>query len=115
MHELSIAQSLMTTIDTWRARNGRPRVLSACVEIGVLAGVDPELLRNAWKAACEAFSPEMRDCALILNLLPLKYHCAVCEKDFEAERPTPICPVCGGAYPRHSGGHELNLKHIEVE
>lgn len=115
MHELSIAQSLMTTIETWRKQNGKPRVLSARVEIGRLSGVDPELLRGTWEIACENACEGLRHCVLNVDLLPLTYHCRNCGKDFESENFTTACPGCGTPFPRRSGGHELNLKNIEVE
>lgn len=115
MHELSIVQSLMTTIEAWRDRNGSPRVLSAHIELGPLCGVDPEILRYAWETAGETCCPALRDCRLVMDLLKLRYHCTGCGKDFESEKLTAVCPSCGKDFPVRSGGHELNLKNIEVE
>lgn len=106
MHELSIAQSLLTTIESWRDHNGAPVVLAARVELGRLSGVDPEMLAYAWETACEACCPGLKNCRLLIDLLPLKYHCPACQHDFESEKLTSVCPECGAEYPVRSGGRE---------
>ena len=47
MHELSLAEALYKTVETWQKENGG-KILSVTVEIGRLGGVDPDSLKYAF-------------------------------------------------------------------
>lgn len=116
MHELEIAQSLLRTVSDWRDQNGSPKVIAVRIELGLLSGVDPDAMRYAWEAACEfACGGQIKDCKLVIDLLPMKYKCPGCNREFESEKLISACPDCGREYPCRIGGRELNLKSLEVE
>ena len=115
MHELSVAQALLDTVDRWQKENGG-NVLSLRVEIGRLAGVDPEALAYAWPMALGASeNVHLRGCRLETEMLPLEFSCTACGRRVLSEKLVMICPACGCERMRHLSGRELRLKDIEVE
>ncbi len=107
MHELSLAEALHKTVETWREENGG-KILSVTVEIGRLGGVDPDSLKYAFSMVAPY--------PVKTVLLPLRFLCGGCGKEVESERLPEGCPFCGAADQlRRLNGRELAIREIEVE
>ncbi len=114
MHELSIAEALLTTLTAWQKEHGGV-ILRVRVKAGRLAGIDPAALRFAWPMAVTHAVPAVAGCELEVEMLPLALRCAACGEVTMTEKLQLICPACGEQSLRRQGGRELLIQDIEVE
>ncbi len=113
MHELGIAQALVTAAEQETRAAGAHRVVAVTVELGVLSGVVEHYLRTAFPIA--AADTLLEGAELRVETVPGKGWCAECEAEFEiAELLTP-CPRCGGYAQDIRDGQQLSLIAIDVE
>lgn len=113
MHELSLAESLVQLIEQAAAGQGFTRVRKAWLEIGALAGVEPEALRFGFEVAARASCAE--GAALEILSVPGVAWCYACCRSVTIAAYQDGCPECGGLRLRVTGGDRLRLKELEVE
>ena len=113
MHELSLLEALIQDLEDARRGQGFRRVVEVHLEVGRLAGADPEALRFAFEGATPGTVAE--GAALVLVEVPGRGHCRACGRDVAVEARFLPCPVCGAAAVTLTGGTELRLKEIVVE
>lgn len=118
MHEMSIAQSLLSIVEQEMARNQVTRLEKVKVKCGQINGVVPEALEFAFQTLTRETSLEGAE--LEIETVPLRLQCSQCETSFQARTDDTIffhlpCPTCG-----HDFGHtvlagkELNIDYIEA-
>jgi hydrogenase nickel incorporation protein HypA/HybF len=111
MHELSLAQGLLSTIDAQvRARRAH-RVRRVHLRVGAAAGVEVELLCH-WYDVMRA-GTVCAGAPLEVERVAERWECPSCG----AERPATgrlRCPHCGVAL-RLTAGDELVLDRLELE
>lgn len=94
MHEASLVASLLRQVDDLVATHGGGRVTEVRVEAGLLAGVEPLLL-------CEAFQ-RLRagtlaaDAELVVDAVGLTCRCRACQLEYVTDELRFVCPTCGG-------------------
>ncbi len=117
MHELSVAESLIKTLDAWQKEHKTSRILRVKLRIGRLGGIDRQSLEYVWPMAVEnAENPALQGCVLEVEELPLSFKCTVCGGTAESVKFMFDCPLCGAASSlRRHGGRELIFQEIEVE
>ncbi len=92
MHEMMVAQSLITIISDEAAKhNARP--VGAKISCGTLNPVNDEALRFAFEAIgkdtpCEGIAIEIEH-------KPIGARCRKCNEGFHVELSHPACPKCG--------------------
>lgn len=111
MHELSIAQAVVSTV---RDHVGTARVTQVSLRVGVLAGVVPDSLHFCWELAT-ADTP-LAGAELVIERVPLTGSCLECGRESVALlTPLASCEACGGSVLPTSGGRELEVASVEVE
>ena len=113
MHELSLAQQMVSTFDRVARENGAERVTTATVKIGVLTCVEHKTLTFAFEIASRGTL--LSECRLIIESVPLVVRCAACGHEGEADRDLLGCPACGTGGVEVVTGREIQLKSIDVE
>jgi hydrogenase nickel incorporation protein HypA/HybF len=113
MHELGIAEAVLTAIQKEAARYPDSRVTSAGIRIGELAGVDASALRFAFEAIVEG--TEFETLRLEIEFFPRRQNCRGCGQDFEVQDYDLQCPNCHSLESDCIGGDELDLAFVEVE
>ncbi|RLB96212.1 MAG: hydrogenase maturation nickel metallochaperone HypA [Deltaproteobacteria bacterium] len=113
MHELSIAESLISIVEEEVARHSLQNVTSVKIKVGKLTAVQPEALSSCFELLTENSS--LNGVWLDIEMLPIKGYCEDCRQHFELERPFLVCPKCQGWNVRMEGGHELYVDEIETE
>lgn len=111
MHEYSIASALLDQVEAELRRHAQAEVLAIRVRVGELAGVDPELLRNAW-SLCREGTPCAR-AELELAGEAARWVCPRCALGIQAGAVLR-CPRCA-APARLASGDALVLERIEME
>jgi hydrogenase nickel incorporation protein HypA/HybF len=113
MHEMSLCESILQVLEEQAREQGFSRVRTVRLEIGVLAGVEPQALRFGFEVVMRN---SLADGAC-LELIELPGHawCMECARTVEVSQRFDPCPDCGGYQLQVSGGDELRIKNLEVE
>lgn len=111
MHELSVCQGMLRQVSDLARRHRAEKVSRIVVRIGPLAGVEPELLRQAFPIASAGTLAEAAD--LVLEADPLRVSCSECGAETEASPNRLLCGRCGAWQTRLVSGDELLLASVE--
>ncbi|MDR1777246.1 MAG: hydrogenase maturation nickel metallochaperone HypA [Desulfovibrio sp.] len=122
MHEMALAQSLLSMAEEEIARCSCSRLLMVRVEYGALAGLMPEALRCCFEMLTSG-TPHAQ-ARLELVRLPLRLRCPFCgttfgedgEEDSDARNALAAhCPGCGELFGHIvEQGKEMLLSRIEA-
>ena len=111
MHELSIAQSVVSTV---RAALGERRVLAVTLRVGPLAGVVPEALAFGWDVVTNGTS--LAGSRLDVERVAVEVMCAGCGTTGERTTSPPWrCAACDGVCAPLGDGRTLEVGTVEVE
>ncbi len=134
MHEASLVESLLDQIADhvreWQETAGEPlglagppghslppvsitSVTRVVLEIGPLAGVEPELVRLAFQRLAPTHG--LTGAELAIEWVPLTTRCEACGAVQEHERAVFHCLSCGGGRVGVERGDAVILKSIELE
>jgi hydrogenase nickel incorporation protein HypA/HybF len=113
MHEYSIVQSIITTCEKHAQENEAQLITKVTVKIGVMSGVEPELLALAFdtfkeKSICDGAE-------LILNVQNLVISCKECKKTSTLKEKRYQCPACESIDLSVIDGEEMYLMSLEME
>lgn len=113
MHELAICQSLMSQIETIASDNKASRVVAITLGIGPLAGVEKQLLINAYPIASAgtiAAGAELK-----IQVTPIRVHCSKCDRESTVKPNLLVCDYCGTWQTELTSGDELMLIRVELD
>src|SRR5262245_17509879 len=113
MHEFSLAQALLAEVERVRCEHGGTRVKAIRVEVGELAGVEPELLASAVELLL-ADGPS-RGANLAIERVPIEARCQECGSEFRVDGFHFLCPGCGGPRVVVLRGEGLTLRSVTLE
>jgi hydrogenase nickel incorporation protein HypA/HybF len=113
MHEMSLAEGVLQAIADSARANRFARVRRVWLEIGELAGVEPEALRFCFDAVTRGSMAE--GAALDIVSTPGTAWCMDCARTVALPALDAACPGCGGWLLQVNGGRELRVKELEVE
>ena len=111
MHELSIAQSVVSTV---RDALGERRVLAVTLRVGPLAGVVPEALAFGWDVVTHG--TPLAGSRLVVERVSVAARCSRCDTESEHVTPPPLrCPACDATCLPLGDGRTLEVGSVEVE
>lgn len=113
MHELSVCLSLLGQVEQIASGKNATSVLRIELEVGPLAGVEPDLLRNAWPLAAAGTIAETAQ--LIIDTGKLMVECSRCGAKSEAVPNRLLCAACGDYRTRVVAGEEMTLVRLELD
>jgi hydrogenase nickel incorporation protein HypA/HybF len=114
MHELSIAASIVDSVNESMTRYPGARVMEVRLRVGALASVIEDSLQFCWGVSIEG--TPLEGSKLVVNVLPVVVHCAVCGKVGEIESLQSFrCPHCGELASDLRQGRELEIESIEID
>lgn len=111
MHEYSIIQSLVDSVENVAHQNGNAAVRHLYVQIGELAGVDCDLLQTAYETF--RFGTVCADAPITIERIDARWECRKCGAAF-ARGAILRCPDCNEP-ARLAAGDEIVLRRIEME
>ncbi|MFN8177579.1 MAG: hydrogenase maturation nickel metallochaperone HypA [bacterium] len=112
MHELSIAESLLSLVGEHVSAEDRPALRTVRVRVGPLSGVVADSLELCFRALVSGTPYEKA--RLEIEAAPARGRCLACGEEFEVFEPLFRCASCGGTRLRVEGGAELRLAEIEL-
>ena len=113
MHEYSIVQSLLESCEEHARVNEASKVTKVVVKIGVLSGVEPELLKTAFDTFKEKTVCDGAD--FILNIQKLQIECLECNTTSTLEKHEFSCPKCQNTNIKVTDGEDMYLMSLELE
>jgi hydrogenase nickel incorporation protein HypA/HybF len=113
MHELSIAMSLVESLEEELAGRDHLTVSTVNIRIGALTGVVPEALEFSWEVASD--ESRLKGSRLTIERVDASGICPHCHVERTISNLQSFrCPVCGSPIQQITGGHELEILTIEV-
>jgi hydrogenase nickel incorporation protein HypA/HybF len=113
MHELSIASSILSTVESESRRLGLGRVHAVVVRVGALSGVVPDALQFSFEAI--RIDTPFAETRLEIEWREVRARCADCDREFEVKDLRFACPGCESTSIEVTSGNELEIAHLEVE
>lgn len=112
MHELSIAVSIVETIEESLPETAG-KVTKVFLKIGIMSGVVKDALEFSFEIAAK--DTRLENATLEIEELPVLVRCEKCDKTIELENP-PIfrCPDCNQPTPNLIQGKELEIVSVEI-
>ena|SRR5579871_1564313 len=112
MHELSIAESIVSIACEEALRQGDARVEAVHLRLGALSGVVQDALLFAWELACE--DTPIAGARLTIEAIPVEVRCPGCGSEATLAEPLDLaCPGCGAAL-EVVHGTELAVTALEI-
>ena len=113
MHEYSIVQSLIDNCEEHAKKYNASKVTKVVVKIGVLSGVEPHLLEEAF----DMFKAETicDGCEFVMNIQKVRVHCNNCGIELDLEKNDFICPDCSSCDLNVLDGEDMFLMQLELE
>ena len=112
MHEMSIAQSILSIVAEEMQRHNVQKLEAINVAVGLLSAIVPDSLTFCFKILTD--KTEFEGTRLNVRVIPLGYRCMDCGHDFTAEEMTFTCPACGADGPMLTTGRDMTIENIEV-
>ena len=112
MHEYSIVQSLIESCEESARANGATKITKVVVKIGVMSGVEPELLKIAFDTFKEISI--CKDSNFIINIQPILIRCFECNRESTLLKNQYLCPLCGSAKLDVLDGEDMYLMQLEM-
>lgn len=114
MHELSIATSILETVEREAAKRPNMRFQRVGLRIGSVAGIDVDALTFGWDAIIK--NTQWESLALEIETVLRKNRCEACDFVFEVRDFTELnCPRCDAFPTFNIAGDELEIAYIEAE
>ena len=110
MHELSIADALITQCERLAKEHGASAVDSVEVEIGRLSGVEAHYLQSAFEAWREGTICAQAE--LIVRTGEVEAQCRACGESSTLAEFEFVCKRCGGNDLRVTRGEDLLLLRV---
>lgn len=111
MHELSLVQSIFSSLEAELAEAELRRMCAVDLKIGRLANVEPTLLQNAFKAY-QAMNPTYDAVELNIQLIEIEVRCPQCGSISPVEQYRFICGQCETPTRDIIAGEELLIHRI---
>lgn len=112
MHEYSIVQSLLNSCEEHVVENNASSVSKVVVKIGVMSGVEPDLLQTAFDTFKEATVCENAE--FVINIQNVIILCTECKTEKVLQELEYKCDNCGSINVEVVDGEEMYLMQLEL-
>ncbi|MDR0350097.1 MAG: hydrogenase maturation nickel metallochaperone HypA [Coriobacteriales bacterium] len=113
MHEFSLMQSVLASVESTAKEAGAEQV----TEIRLVIGEMREVIPDAMEFAFEALAPGTlcEGALLAMTTVKPRSRCTQCGHEFEHDRFHHACPACDSLVTELIAGKELYIDTIEVD
>ena len=113
MHEYSIVDSLLQLADEHAKKHNAKFVTKLEIKIGVLSGVEPDLLKTAFETFKEGTICENAE--FVMHIQPVVVECQECGEKSELKKDEYLCPKCNSPKIKIIDGEDMYLMSMELE
>jgi len=113
MHEMSVAQGLLSILEDRAKAHSLARVTRIRLKIGRMRGLDSRQIRLAFEALAEGSLAEGAE--LDIEEIPAKARCRACGAVWRAADYRFDCPDCAAADAEILEGRELYIESFDGE
>jgi hydrogenase nickel incorporation protein HypA/HybF len=113
VHEYSIVQSLIDLSEENAKKNNAKKITKLEIKVGVLSGVEVDLLETAFNTFKEGTICE--DAEFIIHIQPIVVKCRECNQENSLEKNEYSCPNCNSQNLEVLDGEEMYLMSLELE
>jgi hydrogenase nickel incorporation protein HypA/HybF len=113
MHELSICQSILNTIETELGSKDIENIREIHLKVGMHACIEPDILKNVFQFIKE--DTAFHHSELFIEVVEVSAECKNCGNTFKVEKYIFVCPLCGEPASNISEGRELLISKIILE
>ncbi len=113
MHEVSICQSILKTIEAEFDNKDIANVREIHLKVGILSSIEPGLLKHVFKFII-VDSP-FQHAELHIDMVDVLAACENCGQSFKVEKYKFVCPECGKPLSNLLQGNELQIHKIILE
>ena len=110
MHELSLCNEMVHTLEDLMKKEKLSRIEEITVEVGEVTGVLPRYMEECWKPASE--STRLEGSKLNIVYIPAKAVCKKCGEEYLTSK-NPKCPKCGSDEKELLNGFEFEITEIK--
>lgn len=113
MHEYSIVMALIEQCEGLGKQHNAKSINRVSIKIGVLSGVEPHLLAEAF----DAFKQEgiCANATLNMQIQPIVLRCHTCNQTAEQMQREVLCPYCLSANTQVEDGEDMMLMQLEMD
>jgi hydrogenase nickel incorporation protein HypA/HybF len=115
MHEISLVRNIFITLKKEYPVLDMHTVKKIYLQTGILSGVEPLLMQNAFEAVVSTENPEFKNCLLDVTIIPVVVLCTLCDSYSEIDNYKFVCSKCQSPCNNIIQGTELNISAIEVD
>ncbi len=112
MHEYSIVQALLNQCESHATEHGAKKITKVVTKIGVLSGVEPDLLQTAFDTFKEGTICDGAE--FVMNIQPVVIRCRECREVTVLEELNLVCPKCGSIQTEIADGEEMYLMSLDM-
>ena len=112
MHELSIARSVISSVEKICQDDHLDKVKEVTLEIGAMSGVSKSALLFCWPLATK--QTLLEESQLVIDEIPLTLECMSCNRQSNPGVFVMCCEYCGSSQVKVQRGNELKIKNMEV-
>lgn len=113
MHEMSLCESILQTLEQQAEVQHYRKVNIVWLEIGALAGVEVDALRFSFDIVVKGSLADSAKLEIIE--IPGQAWCLPCGKTVTVQALYDQCPHCGSHQLQVTGGDQMRIKELEVE
>ena len=113
MHEYSIVQSIINSCEKHAEENNSKNITKVTVKIGVMSGVEPELLKTAFDTFKEKSICDSAELDLTIQDIDIK--CNGCQLTSTLLEKKFLCPACKCNDISVIDGEDMFLMSLEME
>lgn len=112
MHERSLARSILRQLADMAEEYPRQRIVSVALEVGMMSGVEAELLASALKEEQTNLDAMIE---YRIQMVPLQGECRVCQASFDLDGFAFICSKCGASEIEVTRGDSVQILSVTLE
>jgi hydrogenase nickel incorporation protein HypA/HybF len=113
MHEMSIAESLVSILEDEAVKQQYQKVKQVWLVVGPLSAIEPEALVFCFEAVTKNTLAE--GAKLHIEATPGEAFCLMCLDTVPVTQRFDQCPKCGSYQLQVTQGDDLRIKELEVE
>ncbi len=114
MHELSIAQSIVETVEMRATECKATRVKSVRLRIGEANGIVKDSLTFCFEMIT-SLDPKLTGAQLLIDFVPHRARCPRCGMEFPVENYIAQCPTCTVWSDDIVSGNEFQILDMEID